>query len=276
MALAPVLIFGWGTGHPMGVAGAAVATLISIVVGVIWLTTYFLDNDSFLTFTPRDWSPQLGLWKKMLGIGLPSGAEFGLMAVYLVFIYSIIKPFGAEAQAGFGIGGRVVQAGFMPVVALGFAVAPVAGQNVGAKLGARVRETYRSAVMLVVVVMTLFAVLCHVAPQAFIGIFSSDPRVIAVGTDYLKIVSWNYIASGVIFVNSSMFQALGNTVPSLVTSAVRLIIVAVPVVWLSQHPGLQLNWIWYLSVASVLFQLALSLWLLRRELTRTLGVARPS
>ena len=271
MILAPVLIFGWGTGHPLGVAGAAISTLIAIVVGVLWLTAYFVEKDAFLRFTPRDWAPQLGLWKKMLAIGLPSGAEFGLMAVYLFVVYSIIKPFGAEAQAGFGIGGRVMQAGFMPVVALGFAVAPVAGQNVGAKLGARVRETYRSAALLAIVVMALFALLCHVAPQAFISAFSSDPRVIDVGTEYLEIVSWNYVASGVVFVNSSMFQALGNTVPALITSATRVMVAVIPALLLSRLAGFQLNWIWYLSVVSVLVQLAFSYWLLQRELTMKLN-----
>ncbi len=207
----------------------------------------------------------------MLGIGLPSGLEFFLMAVYLFVVYSIIKPFGAEAQAGFGIGGRVVQAGFMPVVALGFAVAPVAGQNVGAKLGLRVRETYKSAAVLAIVVMSLFAMFCRIAPGALIGIFSSDPRVLNVGGEYLRIVAWSYVASGLIFVNSSMFQALGNTMPSLVTSATRIVIVSVPAILLSQRPGFALREIWYLSVASVLVQLGFSLWLLRRELTKKLG-----
>lgn len=275
MALAPFLIFGWGTGHPMGVAGAAVSTLVAVGVGVVWLTLYFLDKDAFLTFTPRDWKPQLGLWKKLLAIGLPSGMEFALMALYMIVVYAIIKPFGAEAQAGFGIGGRVVQAFFMPVVALGFAVAPVAGQNVGAKLGPRVRETYRSAVWLAIGAMAAFAVLCYAAAPALIAVFSSDPRVIEVGAEYLRIVSWTFVASGINFVNSSMFQALGNTMPSLATSAVRMLVVVIPTVWLSTRAGFTMRWIWYLSVASVLVQLALGGSLLRRELTKKLGAAIP-
>lgn len=271
MILAPILIFGWGTGYAMGVVGAAVATFISIVVGVLWLTTYFVQKDAFLTFTPREWAPNLGIWKKMIGIGLPSGVEFALMALYMVVVYSIIKPFGAEAQAGFGIGGRVVQAGFMPVVALGFAVAPVAGQNVGARLGSRVRETYKSAALLSMAVMAVFAVLCHIAPDAMIGIFTGDPRVVDVGSEYLQIVSWNYVASGVIFVNSSMFQALGNTVPSLATSAARMLVAILPAIVLSWQPGFQIHWIWYLSAVSVIVQLTLSLALLRRELRLKLG-----
>jgi putative MATE family efflux protein len=268
MLLAPVLIFGWGTGHAFGVAGAAMSTVVAIVVGVIWLITYFLDKDGFLRFTPREWTPDLAVWRKLLGIGLPAGAEFGLTALYLFVVYAIIKPFGAEAQAGFGIGGRIVQAGFMPAVALGFAVAPVAGQNVGAKIGARVRETYKAAAILVVSIMAVFAVLCHIAPAALVGIFSNDPHVIEVGTEYLRIVSWNYAASGLVFVNSSMFQALGNTMPSLATSTIRLLVAVVPGVWLSKQPGFELHELWYLGVVSVTAQLIISWWLLGRELKK--------
>lgn len=273
MVLAPFLIFGWGTGHPLGVAGAAISTLVAVIVGVIWLAMYFVEKDAFLTFTPRDWAPRLDIWKRMLAIGLPSGMEFALMALYMVVVYTIIKPFGAKAQAGFGIGGRVIQACFMPIVALGFAVAPVAGQNVGAKMGSRVRETYRSAVQMSLAVTVVLAIFSYVAAAKLIGIFSSDPRVIAVGTEYLQIVAWTFMASGLNFVNSSMFQALGNTVPSLATSAVRMLVAIVPSVLLSTRAGFTMRWIWYLSVASVLVQLALGLWLLQREITKKMGVA---
>ena len=265
MILAPFLIFGWGTGHAFGVAGAAMSSLIAIVIGVAWLATYFVSKDAFLRFLIADWKPRLDLWRRMLAIGLPAGFEFAIMAVYLFLVYSITRPFGAAAQAGFGIGLRVVQAGFMPVVALGFSVAPVAGQNFGARQGQRVKDTFKDAAMMAVGVMLLFAVLCNIAPAALVAVFSKDPAVIANGVEYLRIVSWNYVASGLIFVNSSMFQAMGNTIPSLVTSAVRIVLVAIPAIMLSRMSGFQLNWIWYLSVASVFFQFALSMLLLRRE-----------
>ena len=127
MILAPFLIFGWVTGRPYGVAGAAISTLIAVAVAIVWLTLYFLPTSSYLQFVRAEWKPNLTLWKKMLAIGLPAGAEFALLAVYLVIVYIVSRPFGAAAQAGFGIGMRIVQAGFMPVVALGFSVAPVAG-----------------------------------------------------------------------------------------------------------------------------------------------------
>jgi Na+-driven multidrug efflux pump len=186
-------------------------------------------------------------------------------------VYSITRPFGAAAQAGFGIGGRIVQAGFMPVVSLGFAVAPVAGQNFGARHPQRVKDTFRDAAMLAAAAMFLFALLCHLMPAPLVRVFSKDPAVIEVGVEYLRIVSYTFIASGLIFVASSMFQAMGNTLPSLIASGARIILVAVPVILLSHSAGFKLSWIWWLSAASVLVQLTLSMLLLRREFRRRLS-----
>jgi putative MATE family efflux protein len=270
MVLAPFLIFGWITGHAFGVAGAAMSSLVAIVVAIIWFATYFLPKDSYLRFVRADLKPRLALWRKMLAIGLPSGFEFAMMGVYLVVVYAIARPFGASAQAGFGIGQRVIQAMFMPAVALGFSVAPVAGQNFGARSRERVVDTFRKAAYMVSAVMVLLIIVCLSAPHALIGVFSKDPAVLAVGTEYLRIVSWNFVASGLIFVASSMFQAMGNTVPSLVASGTRILIVAVPSILLSRTAGFQLNWIWYLSVGAVFVQLVLSMLLLRREFNRRL------
>ena len=270
MILAPFLIFGWGTGRPFGVAGAAMSSLIAIVIGIVWLSTYFFRKDSFLKFDIADWKPRFDLWWKMLQIGLPAGFEFVMMGVYLFVVYAVSRPFGAAAQAGFGIGMRVIQAGFMPVVALGFSVAPVAGQNFGARKAQRVKDTFKDGALMAGAVMLLFAIACNIAPAALIGIFSRDPAVIATGTQYLRIISWSYVASGFIFVASSTFQAMGNTIPSLITSVVRISLSAVPAVILSRLPGFELLWVWYLSLVSVYVALVVSMLLLRREFNRRL------
>jgi MATE family, multidrug efflux pump len=278
MVLAPFLIFGWVTHHPLGVAGAALATFIAVAFGSVWLLTFFLSPETYLRLTRGGWKPDFRQWGAMLKIGLPAGAEFALMAVYLFLVYAVSRPFGSAAQAGFGIGMRIIQAGFMPVVALGFSVAPVAGQNFGAGHWDRVRETFRSAIVLAVGVMVVFALLCHVAPAAMVRLFSPDREVVRAGEIYLRIASWNFVASGVVFVASSMFQAMGNTIPSLVSSFLRIVAVTIPTVLMSRMPGFQLVWIWYLSVASIALQMVLSLLLLRREFGRRMpaGAARPA
>ena len=175
-------------------------------------------------------------WKRLLGIGLPAGVEFALIGVYMVIVYAVSQPFGAAAQAGFGIGLRVVQAGFMPVVALGFAVAPVAGQNFGARLGDRVRETFPhggpdGGGMMILVV------LCQLVPAAMIRVFSTDPEVVAVGEEYLRIVSWNFPATGIVFIASSMFQALGQYDALARHLARPGVVVAIPTLVLSGCRG---------------------------------------
>ena len=276
MVLAPFLIFGWGTGRPFGVAGAAVSSLIAIVIAVVWFSTYFFRKDSYLHVDVSLWSPKYAEWRRMLAIGLPAGFEFAMMAVYLAVVYTITRPFGAAAQAGFGIGQRIVQAGFMPVVALGFAVAPVAGQNFGARRPDRVKATFKDASLMAAGVMVLFAIASRIAPAALVGIFTRDPAVIAVGEEYMRIVSWNYVASGLIFVASSMFQAMGNTIPSLIASAVRVLLITIPAFMLSRLPGFQLRTIWYLSVVAVFVQLALAMYLLSREFRGRLNFGVPA
>jgi putative MATE family efflux protein len=265
IVLAPVLIFGWGTGIAFGVAGAALSTLVAIAIGVVWMVVYFTPADAYLRFAFRDWIPRFDLWRDMLKIGLPAGAEFAFMAVYLMLIYAVSRPFGAAAQAGFGIGMRIIQACFLPVVALGFAVAPVAGQNFGARKADRVRDTFRTGAALAAAAMLVLAAMVWLFAEPMVGVFSSDRQVIGVGEEYLHIIAFNFVASGIVFVSSSMFQAMGNTMPSLITSGARVAIVAVPVLVLSRAAGFNLRWIWYISVGAVVVQLAMNLWLLQRE-----------
>ena len=265
MVLAPFLIFGWGPFPEMGVSGAAVATLVAVAVGVVWISIYFIDAKAYLRFHFGHWSPQLRVWWDMLKIGLPAGAEFALMGIYMAVVYAIAKPFGATAQGGFTIGVRIVQSAFLPVVALGFAVAPVAGQNFAAHKPDRVRAVFKAAVSMAAAAMLVTAITIFAGAPTLMAVFTKDAEVTRVGVEYLRIVAVTFIFSGVTFVTSSMFQALGNTIPSLATSFLRLLVSIIPAILLSRTAGFQLVWIWYLGVLSVVLQVTANLLLLRRE-----------
>jgi putative MATE family efflux protein len=264
--LAPFLIFGWGPFPQMGVSGAAVATLLAIVVGVVWISFYFIDAKAYLRFHFGSWKPQLRVWWDMLKIGLPAGAEFALMGVYMAVVYAITKPFGAPAQGGFTIGLRVVQAVFLPVVALGFSVAPVAGQNFAARKGDRVRAAFKASAAMAAAFMLIVGVAMYFGAAAVMRIFTTDPEAIAVGVEYLHIVVLTFVPAGITFVSSSMFQALGNTIPPLATSTLRILIAALPAIFLARVTGFHLTWIWYLGAVATLLQMTLNLILLQREL----------
>jgi putative MATE family efflux protein len=265
-ALAPVLIAGWGTGHAMGVAGAGLASTISVAIGVALLSMYFVRLEKYVSFHPDQWQPRLIVWQRMLKIGLPAGGEFALIFLYIAITYWTIRDFGAAAQAGFGIGSRVMQGILLPALAIAFAAAPVAGQNFGAGQAARVRETFRTAALMCGAVMLVLTLLCQWRPQVLVEFFSTEGEVIRVGALFLTIISWNFVLAGINMTCSSMFQALGNTVPSLLSSATRLLTYAIPAIWLSSQPGFRLQHVWYLGVATVLLQTLISVGLLTREM----------
>ena len=270
MILAPLLIFGVGPFPKMGVAGAALATFLSILIANILTVIYFERSYRYLRLRVSLWRPQLKIWWSMLRIGIPAGAEFALMAVYIVVVYAIIRNFGAAAQAGFGVGARVMQAMFLPVIAVAFSVAPIVGQNFGGRRADRVRQSFYSALGITSGVMVLLTVLSQVAAGAFIRGFSKDPSVIAFGSDYLQIISLNFVAMGIVFTSSSVFQGIGNTWPPLISSATRLVLFVLPAALMSRMPGFQIKHIWYLSVASILLQACTNLLLLRREFQKKL------
>ena len=274
MVLAPFLIFGWGPFPEMGVSGAAVATFVAIVVGVIWISFYFIDAKAYLRFHFGHWKPQFRVWWEMLKIGLPAGAEFALMGVYMAVVYAITKPFGTPAQGGFTIGLRVIQSVFLPIVALGFSVAPVAGQNFAAHKGDRVRAAFKAAASMAAVYMLVIGIAMYFGAAAVMRIFTADPDAIAVGVEYLRIVVLTFVPSGITFVSSSMFQALGNTIPPLATSTLRILIAAVPAIFLARLAGFDLTWIWYLGAVATLLQMTLNLILLQREFGLKLSFAQ--
>ncbi|MHC4050578.1 MATE family efflux transporter [Bradyrhizobium sp. 25ACV] len=274
IALAPVLITGWGTGHALGVVGAGLASSIAVAIGVLVLLAYFRKVERYVAFNPAQWRPQPYHLKRILDVGLPAGGEFAMMFIFMAVVYYELRDFGAAAQAGFGIGQRVLGLINMPALAVGLAAGPIAGQNVGAAKAARVRETFVKAALIVTIVMTGFMILAQVKPELLLAGFSNDRETMDIAYLFLRIISLNMVAQGLIFTCSSMFQALGNTRPVLLSSATRVFTYSLPAIWLSTRPGFRMEYVWYLSVAATMLQAGLSLWLLRREFRKRLTSAR--
>ena len=271
--LAPVLIAGWGTGHPLGVAGAGLASSLAVAVGVVLLSVYFARLEKYVAFDAALWRPQLAVWGRLLRIGLPAGGEFALMFVFMGVIYAITRRFGQDAQAGFGVGMRVMQCLFLPAMAVAFATAPIVGQNFGAGKFTRVRETFTRAALTGVVIMALLSLLAQWRAASLIHFFTAEPAAQAVGAQFLHICSWNFVATGLVFTCSAVFQGLGNTMPAVISSATRVLSFVVPVFWLAAQPQFRIVELWYASVASVTLQALISLWFVRREFRKRLSAA---
>jgi len=268
LILAPVLISGWGTGWALGVAGAGLASTLASFVGVVLLWQYFRRCQHQVLDTSAGWSLQFPVWRRLLAIGLPAGGEYALMFLFTAFVYWVIRDLGTDVQAAFGIGMRIIQAVSLPVVALSFAIPAIAGQNLGAGLLARVHQTMRAALMLSVGLMLLIFLFSQLEAETLMRWFTQDAAVVLAGVVFIKIISWNYLTSAVVLTCSGMFQALGNTWPSLLSSAVRLVLFVGPVLWLSQQPAFTPTQVWWCSALSVLVQGLLSFSLLQWQLKK--------
>jgi len=263
--LAPIMIAGWISGKPLGVAGAGLASSISVAAGVGMLWYYFVKLERYVTFDRTRWRPQLAVWKRMLDVGLPAGGEFGLMFIYMAVVYLVISDFGAASQAGFSIGGRVMQSIFLPAMAIAFAAGPIAGQNFGAGRHDRVRETLSKGLLLNCGVMVLVTLILQLNPAFLVAVFTNEQEVIAVGANFLRIISWNFLAQGIVFTCSGIFQGLGNTRPALLSSFTRIALFTPLALWLAREPDFEIVHVWYLSVVTVLLQAVLSYSLLQRQ-----------
>ncbi|HEY6642222.1 MATE family efflux transporter [Povalibacter sp.] len=268
--LAPILIVGWGTGYPMGVAGAGLASTIAIFGAVVLLSLYFVRLEKYVGFQPEQWRPRMDAWKRVLAIGLPTGGEFLLLFLFMGVIYWCISDFGAAAQAGFGIGSRVMQSIFLPAMAVAFAAGPIAGQNFGARRPERVRETFRKTILISTAIMITLTVLIHWSPALLVQGFTEDPEVRTIAATFLTITSWYFVSQGVIFTCSSMFQGLGDTRPALLSTGSRVLTFVLPAIWMSRQPWFRIEHLWYLSLTTVILQSVMSWILLQIQFRRRL------
>jgi putative MATE family efflux protein len=158
--LAPVLIAGWITGSALGVRGAGLTTTISMVLGMVFMWKCVERTDSWLQIAPHLMYPRLIQWRRILWTGLPAGAEFALVFLSAALVYYVIRDFGNSAQAGFGIGTRLLQITMWPAMSVALAAVPVIGQNFGAMDTKRIRKAFRvtlltsTAVMLCMMIFT--------------------------------------------------------------------------------------------------------------------------
>lgn len=267
--LTPVLVAGHGTGIPLGVAGAGLATTCSVGSGVVLLLVYVWRSHRYLLLTGA--ASRARWWLRGLHVGLPAGAAASLTFLMFAIISAALAQFGSDAQAAFGIGARITQVLSLPMIAVASAMVSVAGQNLAVGLVSRVRATFCWTLGLCLAGSLSAFALCQQLAALLVRSFSEDPSVIGAGATYLKIVSINFIGQAAISSCVGLFQATGNTLPAFFSSAARVLCYSFLLFWISRIPGASLDWVWYASVASLVAEAVLSGWFATRQL-RTLDM----
>lgn len=227
----PILIFGVGPIPAMGVQGAALASLISWIIGTV-LVLWYLNYKKLLTLVVPEGASWLRSGQQILGIGVPAAGANMLTPLAMAVLTAIIAAYGAPAVAAFGVGSRLESLASVIILALSMSLPPLISQNFGAHAFDRVQAAYKVAIRSVLIVQLLiYAVLIALAPFVA-AIFTDDAEVARLIRLFIYIMPLGYGVQGVIILTNSSFNALHRPMNALGLSIIRLFVMFVPLSWL--------------------------------------------
>lgn len=246
--LDPIFIFTFD----MGVAGAAIATVIGQWVGMI---LGFILNQKTNLELKLSWDrfrPQMHIMKPIFMVGLPSTVMQAISSLLNVLMNMILMGFGTTAMNVLGVYFKLQSFVFMPVFGLSNGMVPIVGYNYGARNRKRVYECIRVCLIFAAAIMLLGMLAFMLMPQTLMGMFDSseDGSLIALGKVALRTISLCFLPAAAGITISTVFQAVGKGVYSLIMSLSRQLIVLLPAAWLLSKISLNAVW-WAFPIAEV-------------------------
>ena len=258
IVLDPIFIFGLFGVPRMEAAGAAVATVIGQFVGAAAaLTLHFLYNKD-VHITLRGFRPNGKTIRRIYQVGIPSIAMNAIGSVMTFGMNAILITFSSTAVAIFGVYFKLQSFVFMPVFGLNNGTVPIMSYNYGARRADRVHKTIRLAAVYATAIMLVGFLLFQFLPGQLLGLFDASAEMTVIGVTALRIISIHFLLAGLDIVFSSVFQALGNGLFSLITSVCRQLAVLLPAAYLLARTG-RLELVWWAFVISGVVSFALSL-----------------
>src|SRR6056297_1407376 len=242
----PFLIFGWGFFPQLGVRGAAIATVLSRALAGLYGVYLLFEGKKGIKLKVKNLVPDFEVQKNIIKLGTPSAAEQSIIALGMTFLMGIVSEFGTLAVAAYGIGNRILSVVMMPMRGLSMATTTMVGQTMGADDADRAEKIAWTAVGLTFSLMMAMILVTQFFPAQIIGVFNNNPKVVAVGVDFLKIVGLSFGFLGVRIVIGGSFRGAGNTVAAMVLAVVALWGFRVPLArLLSEYFQLGTNGIWW-------------------------------
>jgi len=265
LGLDPLLIFGWGPVPALGVTGAAVASGISVAVGVVWIWTKLVHGDAgFALPSLRQYALDTRASLKIVRIGLPIATQqFVFVAVYWILI-KIVHEFGEAAAAGMGIGNRMESFSYLTCMGFSVAASTLVGQNLGAGKPERAERCAWGATGLAISVTLIMTILFLTIPRQIAGIFTNDPEALAVASDYLVILGLSQATMAIEIVIEGAFGGAGDTMPPMIVM-IPGALVRIPLAYLLAFTlGWGINGVWWsLTITTTIKALVLAFWFYR-------------
>ena len=271
--LDPILIFGLVGMPRMGVAGAAAATIIGQWIAAAVGLFMNLKMNPEVPLGLHHFRIHGATLRRILAIGIPSVVMQSIGSVMTFCMNQILIAFSSTAVAVFGVYFKLQSFIFMPVFGLNNGTVPIIAYNYGARRPDRMRKTIRYGVSAAVCIMAAGTLLFHAIPTQLLRIFDASEEMLRIGVPALRIISLSFPVAGLCIGCGSVFQALGFSIYSMITSMVRQLAVLVPCAYLIGRLTGNVTMVWWAFVVAEVFSLMLTMYFYRkvdRNVIRTL------
>jgi putative MATE family efflux protein len=266
MILDPFLIFGWWIFPPLGIVGAAVASVTSYaMVFFVGLYIFFAGKTNIRLRLKGEVGIRVKSFVEILSIGIPSGISSVSWSLSRVAIMPIIAVFGTPVVAIYGMGMRVSALGMMITVGLGLGVSSLIGHNLGARKYQRAKETARQSILLSMGIMGFFSVINLIFAPQIVWLFFKTPEMLSLGTAILRILAICFPFVGLFIAMEEIYTGAGENKPAMVFSLVHSWVLEIPMALvLTKLFSVSQNGIWWaIAVGSISSALLFYLWFRR-------------
>ena len=259
--LDPIFIFGL----KMGVAGAAVATIIGQFCGCALAIYFNHKKNTDITLSLRGFRPNWRLIGEIYAIGLPSVIMIAIGSVMTFLMNKILITYHAAhetAATAFGVYFKLNSFIFMPIFGLNNGVIPIVAYNYGAQNRRRMMATIKRSALYACCIMVFGTVLFWAIPDTLLRLFDASDVMLAAGVPALRIISLSFCMAGACIALGSSFQALGKSMYSMVTSIVRQLVFLIPIAYVLARYGASVgnsDLVWWCYPLAEIFSLALTL-----------------
>ncbi len=243
--LDPLLIFGIGPFPFLGIEGAAIATVVSRAIGAaIGLYLLFSGTREEIHIRPVHLIPDARMIRLVFAIGTPAALGLTAIALARAFMTGVVAGFGTYAVAAWGAGNRILTLLRMPAIGTSQATTILVGQHLGAGNVDRAEESAWKSAQVSFVLLMLAGSLVALNAPAVISIFNNHPEVVAVGTVFLRLGAFAYVALALQMVIGGALRGAGNTIEDTVLRVITQWVLQIPLaIYLSGVLGV--NGIWW-------------------------------
>ncbi|MFV0521195.1 MAG: MATE family efflux transporter [Mangrovibacterium sp.] len=230
--LDPLFIFGIGFFPEMGMAGAAMATVIGRATGLLLILYILLKREKLLTWHVGKIRAIFKIWEEIIGIAIPTSLTMLIPPISMALITRILSSYGEETMAAFGVASRIEMFGMLVVVSLGSVLIIFVGQNMSQNRYDRIRKALRTSFKFSLLWGVVFFILLLLGEGAIASLFTTNNQVVDITQTYFYIVGISYGMQGILSLCSSTFNGLDKPMMSALMSFFRMVILYLPLAWI--------------------------------------------